>query len=134
MRWFTALAVLLALALTPALSLVCDARCLDAAQAPGSAASGSTHAHQRSHVGHHGTGTSRADATTVAALPSGTTRCAAHVEQAVPAAPRQWAGACAPLGAESVSPIVRQTRLDLPTAFDVRPSQAPPRLAVPLRI
>jgi len=133
MRWFTALAVLLALAVTPALSLVCDTRCLDAAHAHGAAAS-ATSAHQHSHGGHHGTVTRPADATTVAALPSGTTRCAAHVEQAVPAAPRQWAGACAPLGPESVSPIVREARLDLPTVFDVRPLQAPPRLSVPLRI
>jgi hypothetical protein len=133
MRWFTALAVLVALAVTPALSLVCDTRCLDAAHAPGLTSS-DPHAHTHSHVGHHRETAGRADVTTVSASPSGTPRCASHVEQAVPAAPRQWIGACAPLGAESVAPILQQARITVSVASDVRAPVAPPRRTLPLRI
>ena len=130
MRWFIALAVLVALAVTPALSLVCDTRCLAAPLTPTSGA----HAHHHQHVGHHGTVTSRADATTVSASPSDPTRCAAHMEHAVPAAPRQWIGARTPLGAESVAPNFQQARVALSFAFDGRAPQAPPRRTLPLRI
>jgi len=133
MRWFAALTVLVALAVTPVLSLVCDTWCLNARHASGPAVS-EAHPHHVSHVGHDGRATVRADVGTVSASPSGPVNCAAHLEPAVPVAPRQSPGACAAMGATSTSPVIRAIRIALPSPADPRPPLAPLRPTVSLRI